>query len=64
MYSTNKFEAKMVGATVQYTEPKLSNLASNWEMKSLKILNLIHKVIPWLKQQEKLFATNYGMVNQ
>jgi hypothetical protein len=26
----------MVGAAVQYTEPKHSNLASNWEMESQK----------------------------
>jgi hypothetical protein len=31
----------MVGASVQYTEPKLSTSASNWKMKNKKGLNFM-----------------------
>lgn len=35
----------MVGATVQYTELELSNLASNWRLERWEISNLIGKII-------------------
>jgi len=34
----------MVGATVQYTEPKLSSLASSWGMKIPRVPDLVNAI--------------------